>query len=75
MSPPDHERVHRLEQLAAAVQDAGARWPQHLVAAERVEVAAQRPHVDALVRGALRAVDQHGRACGLGRGDHLAAPG
>ena len=67
-----HERVHRLEQLAASVENSGAGRSEHLVAAERIEVAAQRAHVDRLVRSALRAVDEHGGARLLGRGHHLA---
>ena len=66
-----HERVHLLEQLAATVEDAGAGGPQHLVPAERIEVASERAHVDALVRRALRPIDQHGRAGGLGPLDHV----
>ncbi len=65
------ERVHGLQQLAAAVKNARAGRAEHLVAAESVEVAAERPHVDALVRSALGAVHEHCRAGGLGGGDHL----
>ena len=57
-----HERLHALEQLAAAVEDAGARGPEHLVPAEGVEVATERPHVNWLVGRALRAVHKYGRA-------------
>src|SRR5207245_2945344 len=68
-----HERVHRLEQLAASVQDAGACRAEHLVAAEGIEVASQCPDVHRLVRRALRSVDQYGRAGLLCGGDHVAS--
>src|SRR5260370_10401 len=62
---------HRLQQLGGAVEDAGAGWAEHLVTAEGRKVAAERLRVDALVRSALRAIDQNGRAGGFGRGHHL----
>ena len=52
------ERGHRLEQLAAAPQGAGAGRAAQLVAGEREEVGAQRLHVDRAVRHGLRAVHQ-----------------
>ena len=63
------EGVHGLEQLAPAVEDPGAGRAEHLVAAEGVEVAAQRAHVNRLMGRALGAVDQHGGP-GLLRGGH-----
>ena len=67
-----HERRHRVEQLAAAPQDAGAGRAQHLVAGEDVEVGAQLLHVDRQVRHRLGAVDEDERAGGVGHLDHLA---
>ncbi len=45
---------------------------EHLVAAERVEVAAERLDVDRHVRHGLRPVDQHERPGGVRHLDHLA---
>ena len=53
------ERVHRVQQVALAVQHADARRAQHLVRREREEVAVEVLHVDRHVRHALRAIDQH----------------
>ena len=66
------ERRHRLEQLAPRPQRAGAHRAEHLVAAERVEVGAERLDVDRHVRDGLGAIDQHERAGGVGHLDHLA---
>ena len=66
------ERRHRLEQLAPRPQRARAHRRQHLVAAEGVEVAAERPDVDRHVRHGLGAVDQDQRARGVGHLGHLA---
>ena len=63
--PAAEERRHRLEQLAAPVQDADAGRPVGLVAGPGVEVRAQRRHVDGQVRDGLRAVDEHERAGGV----------
>jgi hypothetical protein len=56
------ERLHLLEQLAAAVQHADARRPERLVARPRVEVGADLLDVDPHLRHRLRAVDQRHRA-------------
>ena len=69
------ERRHRLEQLAPRPERAGAHRRQHLVAAERVEVGAERLDVDRHVRDGLGAVDQHERARRMGHLDHLGGPG
>ena len=55
-------RRHRVEQRRLAVEHAGARRPEHLVAGEGVEVGIERLHVDGHVRRGLRAVDEHDRA-------------
>ena len=55
------ERRHRVEQLFAAVEHADARGAEHLVAAERQEVGAERDHVGRPMRHALSRVDQHDR--------------
>ena len=52
-------RRHRLEQRRRAVEHADAGRAEHLVSRERVEVAAERLHVDRHVRDRLRAVDEH----------------
>ncbi len=64
---PDHVaavevRLHRLEEVLFPVERADARRAAHLVAGERVEVAAHRLHVDGQVRHRLRAVDEDVRA-------------
>src|SRR5690348_17936229 len=56
------ERLHLLEQLAAAPERADAARPAQLVRGEREEVAAKCLHVDLLVRSRLRGVDDHDRA-------------
>ena len=56
------ERRHRLQQLRARPQSAGAGWAKHLVPAERQEVRVHLRHVRDQVRYALRAVDQDERA-------------
>ena len=56
------ERLHLLEQLALAPQRADAARAAQLVRREREEVAAERLHVDVLVRRGLRCVDDHDRA-------------
>ena len=64
------ERLHRLEDLAAAVQHADARRAERLVAGPRVEVGADRRDVDGHVRDGLCAVDRADGAGGAGpRGD------
>ena len=67
-----HERRHRLEQLAASPQRPRAGGPEHLVAAEDVEVGADLLDVDRHVRDRLRAVDQDQRAGRVGHLGHLA---
>ena len=62
-------RRHALEQLLAPVEHADAGGTEHLVAGERIEIAAQFLHVDRHVRDGLRAVDQGGDAARLGGGD------
>ena len=57
-----HEGRHRLEQLPARPERTGAGGPEHLVARERVEVGADRLHVDRHVRHGLGAVDEDERA-------------
>ena len=52
------ERRHRLQVFALRPQRAGAGGAEHLVPGERVEIAAQRLHVDRPVRHRLRAIDQ-----------------
>ena len=66
------ERRHRLEQLAAGPQRARAHRAEHLVAAEHVEIRADRLDVDRDVRDRLGPVDQHQRARLVGELDHLA---
>ena len=66
------EGRHRLEQLAPRPQRARAHRAQHLVAAERVEVGAERLDVDRHVRHGLGAVDEDERAGRVGHLDHLA---
>ena len=66
------ERRHRLEQLAPRPQRARPHRRQHLVAAERVEVAAELLHVDRDMRHGLCAVDEDERARGMRHLDHLA---
>ena len=56
------ERLHLLEQLAAAPERADAARAAELVRREREEVAAERLHVDRPVRRSLRSVDDHDRA-------------
>ena len=63
--PAAEPRRHRLEQLAAAVQDADAGRAVGLVAGPGVEVDAERGDVDRQVRDGLRAVDDDDRAGGV----------
>ncbi len=65
------ERRHRLEQRPAAPQRARPGRRQHLVAAERVEVAPDGRDVDRDVRHGLGAVDQHQRARLVGPARHV----
>ena len=46
------------QHFAATIQHADTGWPVHLVSGERIEVAAQRLHVDALMGHRLGAVDK-----------------
>src|SRR3990172_9176171 len=69
--PLDHlaageERLHPLQQLAAAVEDTDARGAEHLVAGEGEEVAVHRLDVHRHVGHALGAVHQHDRAVAVG---------
>ncbi len=57
-----HERRHRLQQLAPAVQDPDAGRPVDLVAGPGVEVGVDRPQVDGQLRHRLSAVDHDDRA-------------
>src|SRR5215204_2253554 len=56
------ERVHLLQQLGLAVEDAAARRREHLVPRDGVEVAVQILHVNLQMRRALRPVHQDGDA-------------
>ena len=69
MSPPPCQggMASRCSRRAPEHADAGR--PVELVAAEDVEVGAQRPHVDAEVRRPLRAVHQHRDAARPGQRD------
>src|ERR1019366_1243154 len=49
---------HLFEQLAPAVENADAGRPVHLVPGQRVEVTAERLHVNGEVGGSLRAVNE-----------------
>ena len=66
------ERRHRLEQLASRPQRTRTHRPEHLVAAERVEVAADLLDVDRDVRHGLRPVHQDQRPCRMRHLGHLA---
>ena len=66
------KRRHRLQQLAAAPQHTNTARPEHLVPAERQEVAAKRAHVHRQMRHALRAIHQHQRPGGVRPRDDLA---
>ena len=63
---------HLVEPPLLAVEDADARGAVHLVAAEGEEVAVEGLHVDAHVRGALGAVDEHGHLMVVGDADEPA---
>ena len=65
------ERRHRLEDLAAAVQDADAGRAVGLVPGPGVEVGADGGDVDGDLRHGLRAVDDGHGAGGAGAGDDL----
>src|ERR1043166_3918876 len=56
------ERVHLLQKLGPAVEDAAPGGREHLVAGDAVEVAAQVLHVNLDMRSALRAVNEDGDA-------------
>src|SRR5215204_720690 len=56
------ERVHLLQQLGLAVEDAAPRRREHLVPRDGVEVAVQILHVNPQMRRALRPVHQDGDA-------------
>ena len=62
----------RLEELGLRVQAAARRRPQHLVAAEREEVAVQLGDGDTVVRDELRGVHRDDRAHRVGGLDQLA---
>ena len=66
------ERRHRFEQLAPRPQRPGAHRPEHLVAAERVEVGPERLDVDRHVRHGLGAVDEDEGTGRVGHVDHVA---
>ena len=57
-----HERIHGQQQLRLAPEEADGARSQHLVAADRHEVGAERLHVDPLVRRRLRGVGDVDRA-------------
>ena len=67
MSPPPWNGGIRVEQLGAAVEQPDAGGAVTLVAGERVEVAAERLHVDGEVGCRLRAIDQDRHAAGVGQ--------
>ena len=65
-------RRHGVEQRALAVEHADAGGPVNLMAAEGVEVAIERLHIDGEVRNGLCSVDEDGDAVAVGQLDHLA---
>ena len=73
--PAGQERRHRLEQLPARPQGAGAGRTQHLVAGEDVEVGVDRLDVDRHVRHGLRAIDEDERAGLVGHAGSSRRPG
>ena len=60
--PAGHERLHLLEQLRLAPEDADAARAAHLVAGDGDEVDAERLHVELHVRRRLRGVADEDRA-------------
>ena len=69
---PAEERIHLLEELALGVQPAGGRRAEHLVPAEREEVAVQLGDVDGAVGNELRPVDEDHGADGVRGLDEVA---
>jgi hypothetical protein len=65
-------RRHGLKQRLTSVQHARARWPEHLVPGERVEVATEFLHVNIQVWYALGAIDEYGDAAHFGMFNDLA---
>ncbi len=65
-------RVHRVEDLGLPVEAPRGGGPEHLVTAERQELAVERRHVDRMVRRELRPVDGHDRSDGVRGVDQLA---
>ena len=59
--PAAEERVHRLQQRAAAVKDSDARRAVQLVPGERQKVDVQLADVGGQMRDALSPVDEHER--------------
>jgi hypothetical protein len=59
-------RLELVQHLAAPVEHADARGPEHLVAGEGVEVGAERVQVEWEMRHRLGAVEQHERAGPMG---------